>query len=289
MVTTPLCVGPSSLLPLNTSSYLALMCGRTANDTQPVLPVSSTPTGMARPPTSRSRKTTRPARPSLRTARRPEMTSVRPTRMTFFDSTIDSVGCARSGTTPALAVPASASVAAVATAAPVATRVRDLRIFLLKVQPRAIQAPGGYTGIATQVPGPLLRRTHDWNRHGNNALMATDKQKEAARRNIGKAREAQSARAHGEDVPSHSEGLSTAEKDRLDDQEFAFPKERKEPLIDASHVRNAIARFDQVEGVSDTERDQAWKRILAAAKRFDVEVSEADWRDLAKGGKDRRG
>jgi hypothetical protein len=85
----------------------------------------------------------------------------------------------------------------------------------------------------------------------------------------------------------HSEDMSAAEKDRLPDQEFAFPKERKEPLTDARHVRNAIARFDQVEGVSDAERDQAWKRILAAAKRYDVEVSEASWRDLAKGGKDR--
>jgi hypothetical protein len=117
--------------------------------------------------------------------------------------------------------------------------------------------------------------------------MATEKQKEAARQNIKKAREAQSARAHGKDVPQQSQGLSTAEKDDLADQEFAFPKERKEPLTDARHVRNAIARFDQVEGVSDTERDQAWKRIKAAAKRYDVEVSESSWRDLAKGGKDR--
>jgi hypothetical protein len=118
--------------------------------------------------------------------------------------------------------------------------------------------------------------------------MATERQKEAARRNIAKARQAQSARAHGEDVPPRSEGMSTAEQDRLADKEFAFPKERKEPLSDARHVRNAIARFDQVEDVSDAERDQAWKRILAAAKRYDVEVSEADWRDLAKGGKDRK-
>ncbi len=118
--------------------------------------------------------------------------------------------------------------------------------------------------------------------------MATDRQKEAARRNIAKAQEAQSARAHGADVPHHSEGLTTAEEDRLADQEFAFPKERKEPLTDARHVRNAIARFDQVEGVSDAERDQAWKRILAAAKRYDVEVSAANWRDLAKGGNDRQ-
>jgi len=117
--------------------------------------------------------------------------------------------------------------------------------------------------------------------------MATDRQKEAARQNISRAREAQSARAHGENVPRSEEGMSTADKDRLPDQEFAFPKERKEPLTDARHVRNAIARFDQVEGVSDAERDQAWKQIQAAAKRYDVEISVSDWRDLAKGGKDR--
>ena len=75
---------------------------------------------------------------------------------------------------------------------------------------------------------------------------------------------------------------------RLPDKEFAFPAERKEPLTDARHVRNAIARFDQVEGVSDTERDRAWKRIMSAAKRYDVEVSESSWRDLFKGGKARK-
>jgi hypothetical protein len=118
--------------------------------------------------------------------------------------------------------------------------------------------------------------------------MATEKQKEAARRNIAKARQVQSARAHGERIPRQGEGMSTHEQDQLADKEFAFPKERKEPLTDARHVRNAIARFGQVEGVTDAERDQAWKRITAAAKRYDVEVSESDWRDLAKGGKDRR-
>jgi hypothetical protein len=118
--------------------------------------------------------------------------------------------------------------------------------------------------------------------------MATSRQKEAARRNVAKARQAQSDRAHGENVPRRGEGMSTAEENRLADKEFAFPKERKEPLTDAQHVRNAIARFDQVEDVSDAERDQAWKRIMAAAKRYDVDVSASDWRDLAKGGKDRK-
>jgi hypothetical protein len=118
--------------------------------------------------------------------------------------------------------------------------------------------------------------------------MATDRQKEAARRNIEKAREVQSERAHGQDVPRQTGGLSTAEQDRLPENEFAFPRERKEPLTDARHVRNAISRFDQVEGVSDAERDDAWQRILAAAQRYDVDVSEPSWRDLANGGDDTR-
>jgi hypothetical protein len=74
--------------------------------------------------------------------------------------------------------------------------------------------------------------------------------------------------------------LSEKQRDRLDEDQFAFPKERKEPLNNASHVRNAISRFNQVEGVSDSERDDAWKRIKRAAKKFDVEMNEDSWRDL---------
>ena len=63
---------------------------------------------------------------------------------------------------------------------------------------------------------------------------------------------------------------------------YAFPKQRKEPLTDASHVRNALARFDQVEGVSDSDREMAFANIKAAAKHYKVEVSEDSWRDLGK-------
>ena len=76
--------------------------------------------------------------------------------------------------------------------------------------------------------------------------------------------------------------LNEQQRDRLDDDQFAFPKERKEPLKDASHVRNAIARFNQVEGVSDSDRDDAWARIKRAAKKFDVEVNENSWREIGK-------
>jgi hypothetical protein len=113
--------------------------------------------------------------------------------------------------------------------------------------------------------------------------MATDRQKEAARRNLEKARQAQSARARGARI-ARSPGLSTAEENRLPAEDFAFPEERKEPLVDAGHVRNAVARFDQVEGVSDEERDHAWRRIQQAAKRYDVEIEADSWRELFAGG-----
>ena len=76
--------------------------------------------------------------------------------------------------------------------------------------------------------------------------------------------------------------LKEKQRDRLADKDFAFPEQRKEPLEDASHVRNAVARFNQVEGVTDKERDAAWRRIERAAKKFDVELDEKDWRDLKK-------
>ena len=76
--------------------------------------------------------------------------------------------------------------------------------------------------------------------------------------------------------------LSEKQRDDLDKDQFAFPKERKEPLNNASHVRNAIARFDQVEGVSDHERDEAWKRIKKAADKYGVEVNEKSWHELGK-------
>jgi hypothetical protein len=76
--------------------------------------------------------------------------------------------------------------------------------------------------------------------------------------------------------------LSADARKKLDKSAFAFPKQQKEPLENASHVRNAIARFNQVDGVSDGERDAAWKRIKSAAKKFDVEVTEKSWRDVGK-------
>jgi hypothetical protein len=77
--------------------------------------------------------------------------------------------------------------------------------------------------------------------------------------------------------------LSTEDRDDLSKGSFAFPKQRKEPLENASHVRNAVARFNQVKDVGDDERDDAWKRIKTAAKKHGVEISEKSWREIGKG------
>jgi hypothetical protein len=79
--------------------------------------------------------------------------------------------------------------------------------------------------------------------------------------------------------------LDEKHRESISPKEFAFPKEEKEPIHDAAHVRNAIARFNQVEGVTDSERDDAWKRIRAAARKFHVDLEENDWRELAHRGK----
>jgi hypothetical protein len=68
----------------------------------------------------------------------------------------------------------------------------------------------------------------------------------------------------------------------LPESVFAFPKQRKEPLTDADHVRNALARFDQVQGVTDAERDLAFANIKAAADYYGVDVRENSWRDLMR-------
>jgi uncharacterized protein DUF6582 len=115
--------------------------------------------------------------------------------------------------------------------------------------------------------------------------MATSRQKAAARRNIKRARTIQSRRAHGARIRKMSRGLSTRVQNRMPTQMFAFARKRKEPINDARHVRNAVARFDQVEGVTNAERDRAWRRIREAARRFGVTIEARGWRSLMKGGK----
>jgi hypothetical protein len=63
----------------------------------------------------------------------------------------------------------------------------------------------------------------------------------------------------------------------LPDTAFAFPSARKEPMTDAAHVRDAMARFNQVGDVTDAERDLAFANFQKAASHFYIQMKETDW------------
>jgi hypothetical protein len=79
--------------------------------------------------------------------------------------------------------------------------------------------------------------------------------------------------------PHEKHGRLTAQG-TLPDSVYAFPKQRKEPLTDARHVRNAVARFDQVIGVSSSDRALAFANIKKAARHYGIDMSESSWREL---------
>ena len=96
-----------------------------------------------------------------------------------------------------------------------------------------------------------------------------------------KAKDAKKGNKKGK-KSGRSNPMTEVQRKKLHSSTFAFPRERKEPLNDAKHVRNAIARFDQVDGVSDSTRDAAWTRVKRAATKFGVDVSERSWRELGR-------
>ncbi len=73
--------------------------------------------------------------------------------------------------------------------------------------------------------------------------------------------------------------LSSENRDDLRKDQFAYvDKDGGEhlPINDESHVRNAMARFNQTDFESKTAKEEARKKIVAAAKRHGIEVSDDD-------------
>ena len=68
--------------------------------------------------------------------------------------------------------------------------------------------------------------------------------------------------------------LSAADQQSLPATAFAFPRARKEPMTDATHVRDAMVRFNQVSGVTDAERDLALANFQKAASHFNIQIKE---------------
>lgn len=73
--------------------------------------------------------------------------------------------------------------------------------------------------------------------------------------------------------------LDTQERKRLDKRQFAFVDREGTghlPINDEEHVRNAISRWNQTDFPSKTAKEQARRKILAAARRHKIEVSDED-------------
>jgi len=73
--------------------------------------------------------------------------------------------------------------------------------------------------------------------------------------------------------------LEERDRDKLRKDQFAYvDSEGGEhlPINDESHVRNAMARFNQTKFESDAAKERARKKILAAAERHNIDVDEDD-------------
>ena len=78
--------------------------------------------------------------------------------------------------------------------------------------------------------------------------------------------------------------LSTKQRDKLEKSDFAYVDKKGGehlPIHDESHVRNAISRFNQTDFESKSAKDEARKKILRAAKKHKIEVSDDD--EIMKG------
>ena len=71
--------------------------------------------------------------------------------------------------------------------------------------------------------------------------------------------------------------LDTQDRNKLSKNQFAYVDSKGGehlPINDEEHIRNAMARFNQTEFESTTARERARKKIVSAAKKHDIEVSD---------------
>ena len=84
--------------------------------------------------------------------------------------------------------------------------------------------------------------------------------------------------------------LSEKARDRLRKRDFAYVDKEGEghlPIHDESHVRNAMARWNQTDFESAEAKEKARKKILSAARKHDIEVDPDD--NVAKGPRSKKG
>jgi uncharacterized protein DUF6582 len=73
--------------------------------------------------------------------------------------------------------------------------------------------------------------------------------------------------------------LDTADRKKLSKRQFAYVDKDGEghlPINDESHIRNAMSRWNQTDFPSKSAKNAARRKILAAARRHGIEVSDDD-------------
>jgi hypothetical protein len=73
--------------------------------------------------------------------------------------------------------------------------------------------------------------------------------------------------------------LDTADRKKIDKRQFAYVDTDGQghlPIQDESHIRNAMARWNQTDFPSKTAKEGARRKILAAARRHKIDVSDDD-------------
>ena len=73
--------------------------------------------------------------------------------------------------------------------------------------------------------------------------------------------------------------LDAADRDKLKDSQFAYVDKDGEghlPINDESHVRNAMSRWNQTDFPSQNAKEEARQKIVRAAHRHNIEVSDED-------------
>jgi hypothetical protein len=67
--------------------------------------------------------------------------------------------------------------------------------------------------------------------------------------------------------------LTAQQRRRIPARQYAVPELRKLPIEDENHIRNAMARFNQVKGLSREQKERAFDRIVNAAARHGIDAT----------------
>jgi len=77
-------------------------------------------------------------------------------------------------------------------------------------------------------------------------------------------------------VEAFADALTKEQRDKLKDSNFALPQKRMFPIHNVTHIKMAWDMVDRAKGITDGQRAEARKNILAAAKKANMDTSEWD-------------